>query len=67
VRHDDETVLTMASDHEGDRQEFAIVVPVPVERLGACTSPGDIRRRMAADYGAPAPDQRPWRKDLWSD
>ncbi|MDP3938605.1 MAG: DUF2330 domain-containing protein [Deltaproteobacteria bacterium] len=29
VRHDDKTVLTMASDFKGDPKEFAIVVPVP--------------------------------------
>jgi hypothetical protein len=29
VRHEDKTVLTMASDFKGDLKEFAIVVPVP--------------------------------------
>jgi hypothetical protein len=29
VRHEDRTVLTMASDFRGDLKEFAIVVPVP--------------------------------------
>ncbi|HEU5162171.1 MAG TPA: DUF2330 domain-containing protein, partial [Thermoanaerobaculia bacterium] len=29
VRDDDRTVLTMASDYEGDPREFALVVPVP--------------------------------------
>jgi hypothetical protein len=30
VRDGDRTVLTMASDYEGDPQQFALVVPVPV-------------------------------------
>jgi hypothetical protein len=29
VRHEDKTVLTMASDFRGDPKEFAIVIPVP--------------------------------------
>ncbi len=54
VRHDDKTVVTMASDFRGDLREFALVVPVPtvlekgqvrvgdraaVERLDAYTAP----------------------------
>jgi len=54
VREDDRTVLTMASDYEGDPKEFALVVPVPtfitreqihvanralIEHLDAYTSP----------------------------
>jgi hypothetical protein len=54
VREDDRTVLTMASDYEGDPKEFAVVVPVPtfitreqihvadralIEHLDAYTSP----------------------------
>jgi hypothetical protein len=27
----------------------------------------DIRRKMAADYGAMAPDTRPWWKKIWTD
>src|SRR5262249_32199396 len=30
VRDQDRTVLTMASDYQGDAKEFALVVPVPV-------------------------------------
>ena len=30
VRDGDRTVLTMASDYEGDPKQFALVVPVPV-------------------------------------
>src|SRR5436309_15980476 len=29
VRHENKTVITMASDFKGDPKEFAIVVPVP--------------------------------------
>lgn len=29
ARHDDKTVLTMASDYQGELKEFALVVPVP--------------------------------------
>src|SRR5262249_8540282 len=29
VRHEGETVMTMANDYRGDPQEFALVVPVP--------------------------------------
>jgi hypothetical protein len=54
VRHEDKTVITMASDFRGDPKEFALVVPVPtvldkgqirvgdrvlIERLDAYTAP----------------------------
>lgn len=29
VRHDDKTVITMATDFQGDPKEFAVVIPVP--------------------------------------
>jgi len=30
ARQDEKTVVTMASDYQGDPQEFAVVIPVPV-------------------------------------
>ena len=29
ARHDNNTVITMANDYQGDPQEFAVVIPVP--------------------------------------
>ena len=45
VRDGDRTVLTMASDYEGDPKEFAMVVPVPASLKREQIHVGDRRSR----------------------
>jgi hypothetical protein len=54
VRDGDRTVLTMASDYEGDPQQFALVVPVPVVLKRGQIHVGDSSLVASLDaYSAP--------------
>jgi len=54
VRDGDHTVLTMASDYEGDPQQFALVVPVPVVLKRGQIHVGDSSLVASLDaYSAP--------------
>ena len=72
VRDGDRTVMTMASDYEGDPREFALVVPVPVVLQRKQIHVGDpsLVRRLDA-YSAPRlveyhdPDPCPVANNTW--
>jgi len=72
VRDGDRTVLTMASDYEGDPREFALVVPVPVVLKRGQIHVGDSSLVAKLDaYSAPRlveyqdPDPCPMANQTW--